>query len=291
MERRKAPPYQLIAGDHYNLTLGVLAAFALATAKDQKNLPPFWRWQLNAYTNWNLTFILLRLAAQQQQWDPFLLVNSIGILLGFRTAFCQGLDDNMRKKIAGLGLPLPRWLFKILDHICHTVPPAVLLASLVSRNQRVPRINVVYAMVLSTWFSFRQGARLDASDVYVPHPWKRAWLGIIVGAFTTPPLVNALVDRSAKRSLLCTLVMLAPWLMARLDPNLRRDYNFECLLSRAQQLQREAELKAEQKYATKPKNGTNGKGGSPDENHGSPKGPRRVMSEAPLRMRKGEMSP
>ena len=66
------------------------------------------------------------LAAQQQQWDPFLLVNSIGILLGFRTAFCQGLDDNMRKKIAGLGLPLPRWLFKILDHICHTVPPAVL---------------------------------------------------------------------------------------------------------------------------------------------------------------------
>ena len=40
MERRKAPPYQLIAGDHYNLTLGVLAAFALATARTRKTCRP-----------------------------------------------------------------------------------------------------------------------------------------------------------------------------------------------------------------------------------------------------------
>ena len=32
-------------------------------------------------------------------WDPFLCVNSIGIWLGFRTAFTQGLDENLRKKI------------------------------------------------------------------------------------------------------------------------------------------------------------------------------------------------
>ena len=106
---------------------------------------------------------------QQQQWDPFLLINSIGILLGFRTVL-SGFDDNMRRRLPWVGLATA---LKILDHICHTVPPAV-LASLVSRNQRVPRI-AVYAMVLSTW-SAPPGARLDASDVYVPHPWKRvAW--------------------------------------------------------------------------------------------------------------------
>ena len=55
----KAPPLQLIAGDRYNLTLGISAAFALACTKDQPNLPPFLRWQLNAYTNWNLSFIAI----------------------------------------------------------------------------------------------------------------------------------------------------------------------------------------------------------------------------------------
>ena len=102
------PPYQLVPGDRYNLTLGVLAAFVLGTTKDLKWLPDFARWQLNAYTNWNLVFILLGKLTNQKQWEPFLLVNSIGISLGFRTAFCQGLDDNMRKKIKGLGLDLPR---------------------------------------------------------------------------------------------------------------------------------------------------------------------------------------
>ena len=97
--RRAPPPLQLVTGDRYNLTLGVAAAFCLAAAKDQPNLPPFARWSLNAYTNWNLAFIALRVVANQQQWDPFLLTNSVGIVLGFRTAFCQGLDENMRKKM------------------------------------------------------------------------------------------------------------------------------------------------------------------------------------------------
>ena len=68
--------------DKYNLTLGVVAAALLACAKDQKNLSPFHRWNLNAYTNWNLAFIALRVLASQQQWDPFLLTNSVGILVG-----------------------------------------------------------------------------------------------------------------------------------------------------------------------------------------------------------------
>jgi hypothetical protein len=141
-----SPPFQLVKGDKYNLTLGVLAAFVLATAKDQAWLPTFWRWQLNAYTNWNLTFLALRVAAGQEQWDPFLLTNSMGVWLGFRTAFCQGLDENMRKKIAGMGLPMPRPLFLLADHLVHTAPPLVLLAALVHRRQRVPKINAVYAL-------------------------------------------------------------------------------------------------------------------------------------------------
>ena len=39
MERRKAPPYQLIAGDHYNLTWAMVAR---RHRKGPENLPPFW---------------------------------------------------------------------------------------------------------------------------------------------------------------------------------------------------------------------------------------------------------
>ena len=55
--RRPAPPFQLVAGDKYNLTLGVLAAFALATLKDNPHirLNPFLKWSANAYTNVSCT--------------------------------------------------------------------------------------------------------------------------------------------------------------------------------------------------------------------------------------------
>ena len=105
----RSPRYQLVPGDRYNITLGVLAAFALAGCKD---LPPRWthrfvRWSLNAYTNWNLAFVLLRYALGQTQWDPFLLTNSVGIFLGFRTAFVQGIDENMRRPYPTLPHPAP----------------------------------------------------------------------------------------------------------------------------------------------------------------------------------------
>lgn len=79
----------------------------------------------------------------------------MGILCTFRTAFAQGLDENMRRKLARLGLMLPRWLFVTLDHLCHTVPPVLLLATVVRRKQRVHPMNSVYCLVLSTWFAFR----------------------------------------------------------------------------------------------------------------------------------------
>jgi len=157
----------------------------------------------------------------------------MGILCTFRTAFAQGLDENMRRKLARLGLAMPRWLFVTLDHLCHTVPPALLLAAVVRRKQRVHPMNSVYCLVLSTWFAFRQNAHLDASNIYVPHPWKRAWAAILVASFTTPRLVNALIDRCHRRAVGYALLLLAPWLSSKLDPHLRRTYNFECRVQNA----------------------------------------------------------
>ena len=161
------PPLQLVPGDKFNLTLGVLGCIGLASCKDAKSLHPFVRWSCNAYTNWNLAFILLGTLTGQKQWEPFLLVNSVGIFLGFRTAFCQGLDENMRKKVRDLGLDLTRARFLFADHMCHTAPVIALLYALVKRKQRIHPMNSIYAIILSTWFSFRQSAQLDASDLYV----------------------------------------------------------------------------------------------------------------------------
>ena len=231
-----SPPLQLVPGDKYNITLGVLGAIALASAKDTKFLHPFIKWSCNAYTNWNLAFIGLGALTGQQQWQPFLLVNSVGIFLGFRTAFCQGLDENMRKKVRDLGLDLTRARFLFADHMCHTVPCILLLRALLKRKQRIHAMNSIYAIILSTWFSFRQSAQLDASDLYVPHPWKRAWAAIFCGVTFTPPLVDALIRRKNGKAALCVLALAMPWLLAKLDPELRSKYNFECKLSEAKRL-------------------------------------------------------
>ena len=50
--RHRRPPFQLVEGDRHNLCLGLLAAFSLASCKDNdwlnKRISPFLRWQLNA---------------------------------------------------------------------------------------------------------------------------------------------------------------------------------------------------------------------------------------------------
>ena len=45
--------------------------------------------------------------------------------------------------------------------------------------------NCVYVLACSTWFAFRQGAQLDSSEIYVPHPWRRAWLAIVTSVLCT----------------------------------------------------------------------------------------------------------
>ena len=277
---RRAPPrYQLVAGDRHNFALGVLAAFGLAALKnlseeklERLGAPPFFKWNLNAYTTWNLAFLGLRILLQQQQWDPFLLVNSVGIFLGFRTAFAQGLDENMRKKIKGLGFELSRFEFVAADHLLHTLPPAVLLASLVRRRQRCHPMNSVHCLVLFSWFAFRQTAQIDIQSVYMPHPFYRGLLAIVVGAFASPPLVDALIDRSKGRVLLCALAMLVPYLTTKLDPDLWKKYNFAAAVARAQLLQ------AQQQAARTAKR----KGAS---------GLTRVNSETPMALRREGISP
>ena len=88
-------------------------ADTLTSTQDVRGLTPFARLQLRAYTIWNLAFLGVRVALNQAQWDSFLAVNSLGIACGFRTAMCQGIGENMRRKLAAQlahdGLDLPRW--------------------------------------------------------------------------------------------------------------------------------------------------------------------------------------
>lgn len=232
------PRYQLVKGDPFNASLGLCAAFALAAAKslaESEKVHPVLSWSLCAYTNWNLTFLALRVALDQHQWDPFLLCNSAGVLLGFRTAMAQGIADNMRRKIALLGLPLERWQFELADHVCHSLPPIFLLGALVRRKQRVPALTAIYALVLASWFAFRQQAKLDSSGIYVPHPWRRTWMAIATGMGVMPPLVDALIARRHGRSAALAGLLLLPWLSTYLDPNLRAKYDFEFALSRLEE--------------------------------------------------------
>merc|ERR1719215_1134762 len=149
--------------------------FVLAAFKDAKLLPSLLRWQINAYTNWSLMLMGLGHLLGQHQWEPFLCTNSMGLLVGFRTAMSQGLDDNLRKKLAARGLPLSRRSFQFFDHCVHTAPALYLVAKLVRTRTPVPYVNAMYGAILSTWFAFRQQAKLDSSSIYVPHPWRRTW--------------------------------------------------------------------------------------------------------------------
>mmetsp|Transcript_13130 Transcript_13130/g.30682 ORF Transcript_13130/g.30682 Transcript_13130/m.30682 type:complete len:266 (-) Transcript_13130:121-918(-) len=224
---RKPLPYQLFRGDHYNIAPGVFLVFLLAAFKDFHRLPEVIRWQVNAYTNWNLSLIFMRVLLHQPQWDPFLCVNSLGVLVGFRTAFSQGLDLNLRKKIKSHGMTLSVWEFKLLDHLIHTLPATAFVCRLVRKKQRVPPISSLYCLVLSTWFAFRQQAQLNSSSTYVPHPWRRCWFGIVLSTMVTPHLVNAMVDKHLKKASALFALLFVPWLTTRFDPQLKKKYMFE----------------------------------------------------------------
>mmetsp|Transcript_119784 Transcript_119784/g.382346 ORF Transcript_119784/g.382346 Transcript_119784/m.382346 type:complete len:190 (+) Transcript_119784:177-746(+) len=114
-------PFQLFPGDRYNVALGVLLLFALAGLKDFERLPSVVRWQMNAYTNWSLALLTLGIATGQKQWEPFLCANSIGLLVGYRTAMAQGLDGNLIKKFKSHGVIFLETSVRIVGpHVAHS---------------------------------------------------------------------------------------------------------------------------------------------------------------------------
>ena len=174
----------------------MIVAATIAGSKHIGLLPEHIKWQLNAYTNWNVSMLLIRWLYNIEEWDTFLCVNSIGIYLGFRTSFANGLDDNIRKKIKNMGSHLTRKQFLVGDFIVHTLPAILTTATLVQNKKKIPRISLTYALTLSTWFVFSQVGKLDASDIYVPHPWKRGWFGVLTGMLAAPQLVDCLLYTS-----------------------------------------------------------------------------------------------
>jgi len=113
--------------------------------------------------------------------------------------------DSEAAVLTAAALPI-RPVFMALDHAVHTLPSVVLITRLVQQNRHVPQMNALFSLILSTWFAFRQSAKLDSSDIYVPHPWRRTWLAILVSALSTPALVNSLIAKSSRRTAIIGLV-------------------------------------------------------------------------------------
>eukprot|EP00747_Dinoflagellata_sp_TGD_P098365 gnl/TRDRNA2_/TRDRNA2_167429_c0_seq1.p1 gnl/TRDRNA2_/TRDRNA2_167429_c0~~gnl/TRDRNA2_/TRDRNA2_167429_c0_seq1.p1 ORF type:complete len:274 (+),score=13.80 gnl/TRDRNA2_/TRDRNA2_167429_c0_seq1:74-895(+) len=240
-QRIRSPPWQLVQGDPFNLTLGGILMACLAAAKQIPGLPGFVQFHLNTYTVWNLLFILTRVLLRQQQWDPFLLCNSIGVLVGFRTAMVHGIDNNVIDKLRALGDPILhcRSRFVVADQLAHTLPALVLLVRQVRAGKSVPRANSAAAIMFGTWFTFRQGGKLDASDIYCPHPWRAAWSAIVLSSSATPPLVDALMKDDYRSAILCSFIMGFPWLVSRLNKDLKKQCDFEYALQKARAQQTE----------------------------------------------------
>ena len=220
----------VVSGDKHGVTLAMAVAALLASSRHARGLSRHTRWQLSTYTVWNLTLLTVRHLLRVPEWDPFLAVNSLSIWLGFRTAFTQGLDEHLRKKIAHLGVSLPRWQFLLGDHLMHTLPAILTITRLILERRRVPSITVTYGATFATWFAFCQGGKMDASDLYVPHPWKRAWFAATVGMLLTPRLVDAGIRRDWKKMAETLALLTVPYLSTRLDSGLRATYRLEYLL-------------------------------------------------------------
>ena len=215
--------------DSNRILLASSVILLLSLSKNMRGLHPVIHWNLNAFTNWNLVLIALRIALDIREWDEFLCMNSTGIFIGFRTAFSQGLDDNIRKKLAKLGLPLSRHVFVCLDHYVHTLPWIAFTAWLVRKNKKISHLHILYAMILSTWFAFRQNGKLDSSETYVPHPWKRAWIGALWGMIATRQFVNCkYADKFY--GILYILSILIPLSSTKFDSSIKRIYHLDFLV-------------------------------------------------------------
>lgn len=215
-----------------SVTKAMIVIAALSCCKNINIFSEHIKWQLNAYTNWNLFLIIVRYILSYRDWDPFLCVNSIGIYFGFRTAFTQGLDDNIRKKLNGLGLKLTRPEFLLGDFCVHTLPMILMIYIMVSQKRKIKPVHITYAITITTLFVFRQVGCMDASDIYVPHPWKRAWIAVLTSMLSSPHIVNAMIQKDKKKIVLLLFILSMPYLTTRLDSGLKKKYDFEYILKK-----------------------------------------------------------
>lgn len=222
-----------LMNDEHGVSYAMVVAFSLAFIKDIQQLPSFVKNQMRAYTNWNLFMLLIRNVFSLKQWDPFLCVNSMSILLSFKTAFANGLEENLRDKMRVHGLPLSKVEFILGDVLVHYLPAIFSLYNIVRYKRIIPQVSTTYALTLSTWFAYCQVGNLDGSDLYVPHPWKRAWFSFFVSSLLTPKLTEYMIKKDKYKTLLCILGLILPITLSRFDSKMKDKYNFEYKLKKS----------------------------------------------------------
>jgi hypothetical protein len=163
-------------------------------------------------------------------WDPFLCINSVGIFIGFHTAFANGLDNNLWNKLRYQGLQLSNLQMKLGDHLVHTLPAIFTTFVILKSGKKIPFITVLYTLLFGSLFSYSQCGKLDSSDSYIPHPWKRTWLAIIISTIVTQKAVNYTQDKKYKKAIVCTSTLALPYIVSKFDKKMKRNYTFEYLL-------------------------------------------------------------
>ena len=98
----------------------------------------------------------------------------------------------------------------------------------------ISKIHILYAMILSTWFAYRQNGKLDPSNNYVPHPWKRAWAGAFWGMIATRKFVNCQFSKNYIQALAYTLSLIIPISTTKFDPNIKKNYHLDFLIQSVQ---------------------------------------------------------
>ena len=222
--------------DKDGVSYAMFLAFSLAFMKDIQQVPPIVQNQIKAYTNWNLFMLLFRNLFSLKQWDPFLCVNSMSILLSFKTAFANGLEENLRDKMKIHGLQLTKLQFILGDLLVHHLPAAFFLYNIIRYKRTIPQVSTTYALTLSTWFAYCQVGNLNGSDLYVPHPWKRAWFSFFVTSLLTPKLTQYIIQKDKYKTILCILGLILPLTLSRLDSKMKDKYNFEYKLKKSKYL-------------------------------------------------------
>lgn len=218
--------------EHKQLTTAIILALSLANIKEMplsKNV----KRTCNAYTNWNIFFILYRYICNMKEWDSFLCLNSVGIFIGFHTAFTNGLERNLFHKLRTHdGFKFSNAQMRMGDHLIHTFPAILTTWNIIYSGKKIPFITVMYTLTFGTLFAYSQCGKLDASASYVPHAWKRAWLSMLIALFSTQQSVNFCQDEQYGKSIVSAIPMFLPYLYSRFDKKMKQKYTFEYILRR-----------------------------------------------------------